>query len=162
MKSNKTTHKRYLRPFVLLVLVTGLLAGCQPVNPLIGTSWTLVSLNNRDVIPGTEITAVFGERQPPRPGMFIGGNAGCNRYGYPVEVENDKIGFRDNVYGTIGVVTNKLCLDQAGQEETDMMDLEERYLTTLIDKVQSYSLTAERLEMKDENGIVIPIFQKAP
>jgi polar amino acid transport system substrate-binding protein len=43
-------------------------------NPLIGTTWILETLNGAPVIPGSEITAVFGDASN------ISGSAGCNTY----------------------------------------------------------------------------------
>lgn len=43
-------------------------------NPLLGTSWDLMTLNGAPVIPGTLITAVFGDASN------LSGNSGCNFY----------------------------------------------------------------------------------
>jgi len=76
---NYTLFAALLAALALLVVVTG----CSPIVSatsrddkavsLDGTSWTLLYLNGKDLIPGTEITlAVDGDQ--------LSGTAGCNRY----------------------------------------------------------------------------------
>jgi heat shock protein HslJ len=88
-----------------------------PASSAQGILFQLVSFGpegaEQTVLPGTEITAIFGETQ-------VSGSAGCNDYTAPLTPVDD--------YFTIGpiAVTSKTCSEPAG-----IMEQEQAYLTAL-------------------------------
>ncbi len=118
----------------MLVVVATLLTGCK-AHPLDGTSWTLVSMNGHELLPGPRsITAIFTH-------TGITGSTGCNQYGFPVEVEADKLLLLDG-----GGVTEVLCREPEG-----IMDQQRDYLQTL-EQVSSYNNADGRLALYDSSG----------
>ncbi len=125
---------------ILLFLAIGLLTACQP---LVGTDWTLISLNGHELFEGTNITLRFNND-------WIEGFAGCNRYSVKVETKEDSIIFdKDEIF-----VTDAFCVSPEGK-----MSQEKEYIMT-FQTVVTYSCSDDRLEMKNENGDVVLIFTK--
>lgn len=62
-------------------------------NPLVGTTWILVTLNGAPVLPGTEITAAFGD------GGNLSGSGGCNTYNGVYAVNGSSLTVR-NISGS--------------------------------------------------------------
>ena len=112
---------------------------------LTGTPWVVSRYNNgrggmTSVIIGTEITANFTEDG------VISGSAGCNSYNAPFEAEEDMI--------SIGLVavTQKLCSEPEG-----MMEQEAEYLSAL-QNAAVYTISEDRLEIRDEGGSGVVFF----
>ena len=88
-----------------------------PVSSAQGINFELVSFgpegSEQSVLPGTQITAAFGDTQ-------VSGSAGCNDYTAPLTPVDD--------YFTVGPIaaTAKVCSEPAG-----IMDQEQAYLTAL-------------------------------
>jgi heat shock protein HslJ len=122
----------------LIFLTFWLLAACKP---LVGTDWTLFSLNGHELVPDTTITLSFT-------GEAMVGYGGCNHYGTEVEITNDTFIF-DEIAST-----EFYCVEPEGNVEQ-----EKDYLLTL-QSVTTYSLSDGRLEMKNKNGDVVLIFTK--
>ena len=132
--------------FISLCLAIGVLTACR--RSLIGSEWTLVSLNDHDVIsiPGGEITATFK-------GKEIVGFTGCNTYSIDeVEVNDGSLVFKHHY----AAKTDLLCITMEGFELTEQ---ENEYITTLV-SATTYSISDGQLELKNEYGDVILIFQK--
>lgn len=70
--------------FILLCLIGGQLAACQP---LIDSDWTLTSLNGHELLQGTNITLTISDGS-------MRGFTGCNRYSLKVEIIDDVFFFR--------------------------------------------------------------------
>jgi len=87
----------------------------QPLS-LDGTAWTVTAYNNgqqavTSVISGTAITAAFAEGK-------IAGNAGCNEYNAPVEIDGSEISIG------MAVTTRKMCAGPEGVMEQETLYLE--------------------------------------
>jgi heat shock protein HslJ len=136
--------------FVLLCFASVVLTACSKLqgNPLLGQEWTLISLKGHDVIsiPGREITATFKRGE-------IVGFTGCNRYSIDeVEVNKDSLVFKHHYAAR----TDLLCKTLEGFELTEQ---ENEYLTTFV-SATAYSISDGQLELKNEYGDVVLIFQK--
>ncbi|MDX1435209.1 MAG: META domain-containing protein, partial [Anaerolineales bacterium] len=107
---------------------------------LIGTIWTLISYGSPDglaeVIPGTTITAVFGEEN-------ITGSSGCNSYTAAYEIQDESI--------TVGPAasTLKLC--------DGIMEQESAYLLAL-QEAATISIVGQRLTLTNEDGDGVLIY----
>ena len=77
------------------------------------------------------------------------GRAGCNRYGVNVEIKD---GAMVVDYRSL-FMTQGLCLDEG------LMKQEEKYIETFR-TVTAYRLSGKRLEMKNERGEVVLVFEK--
>ena len=116
--------------FMLLFFAVLLLTACvaRPEPSLAGTSWTLQSLNGEDLIPGSEITAQFGEEQ-------ILGNAGCNSYQANYEQNNNQLTVLDFVS------TEIFC-----EEPEGVMDQEGEYMALML-RVDRFEIENDRLTL---------------
>ena len=119
-------------------------AASSPV-PLEGTPWRLYAYNDEqgavlDPLPGTEITATFGE------GSELAGSAGCNDYTATYTVDGDSL--------TIGPVRSTLmaCAEPEGvlQQETAFLGL--------LESAASYEILASRLKLSNADGEGILVF----
>jgi heat shock protein HslJ len=126
--------------FVMLCLAVGMLAACQSLR---GGEWILVSLNGHELIPETTITLSFTSE-----GLV--GYGGCNQYGTAVEIKDDTFVLKEKHIAT----TEFYCVEPEGNVEQ-----ENEYITTL-ESIVTYSSSDGRLEMKNETGDVVLIFQK--
>ena len=114
-----------------------------PVDPLDGTSWTLVSylLNGQaaNVLDGTTITASFTKGE-------IAGTSGCNTYGANYTVDGNNI----TIEPPLG--TNILCPEPQG-----IMEQEAAY-QALLPMAATYELDAQTLVISDAEGQEILAF----
>ena len=138
----------------LLTLTILILSGCtlteifeQPAAPkaLIGTEWTLTSLNGQPLIAGTEINLYFEA-------AFLGGVMSCNQYGGGPDsgryvATNDG----DLTLGPIAV-TVMACPTPAG-----VMEQEATYLEVL-QSAASYRVEDEQLIIANASSETILIF----
>jgi heat shock protein HslJ len=109
-------------------------------DPLTGTFWSLVSLQNAagetvNALPGTEITLEF------QAGDYSG-SAGCNRYFGSYQVDGSNLNM-----GAAGS-TMMMC------QEESLMTQESSYLAAL-GLVRQFQMTGEQLTLADENGNVV-------
>lgn len=128
--------------FVLLCLAAGVLMACsKPTeHPLVGTEWTLVSINSKDLIPESSITATFEDN-------IIVGYTGCNQYNADIEINTDTIS-----YIKVTFVTEVACI------EPERMEQERMYLQTL-ETITKYILKDKQLEMINGDGDIVLIFE---
>lgn len=107
------------------------------------TSWTLVDLDGAQVVPNTGITLNFSNGG-------VGGNAGCNGYGSPYTVPVEGVISMPEIVSTV-----MGCPEPPGVEEQEMA-----YLQTLY-TVSGYRLSDNRLELMNEAGTVVLVYQAA-
>jgi heat shock protein HslJ len=111
-----------------------------------GSSWIVTGYNNGkqavvSVMAGTELTANFGADGK------LSGNAGCNDYSAPYQLDGNKI--------TIGpAVTTRMACEQAA------MDQETQYLAALA-TAATYRIDGSKLELRTADGALAATFQKA-
>jgi len=131
---------------IILILVS--LLGCsQKTDELAGTEWELVSLNGKELIEGTAITLNFTDE-------YLGGQMGCNGYGGTPD--SGKYHAKSDGTFTLGspfTVTVQLCTDPEG-----IMEQESAYIEALMSAIH-YQIVDNRLEIEDEAGETILIFQ---
>lgn len=130
---------------VLVTLTTLIIYACSALSgtsdPLDGSSWQLTAYSGKDVIPGTNVTITFEDRQ-------ASGQAGCNGYGGAYEVDGEKIVFRD-VASTL-----MLCTGPEG-----VMEQEAEFLGSL-NEAQRFELTDGQLQLFRTDGealIFVPV-----
>lgn len=131
-----------------------ILAACTSTAPqagsgsdLAGTSWLATGINGgsqnlTDVLPGTTLTAAFGEDGT------IAGNSGCNDYSGPYKVTSGQIGI-----GPLSS-TMKACSDPTG-----VMEQEAQYLAAL-ENAQVFVIDGNVLELREVDGTVMAKFTK--
>lgn len=95
---------------VLLGFVATALSGCAAVgsvqpNPLDGTSWLLVSLEERAPIAGTEIAVVFEAGS-------VQGSSGCNHFGASYRISGDRIEIREIESTLMGCIEPEGAMEQ--------------------------------------------------
>lgn len=127
---------------LLLIFITG--CTTTPSTGLTDATWDLVSYqgsggNMVEILPGTIITAEFGEDGS------VAGSAGCNNY-----------------FGTYEVTENSMTIGPTGStlmycEDDGLMEQETAYITNL-NSVKYYSITGNQLTLEDENGNAILIY----
>ena len=143
---------------ILYVLGLGsvalILAACSSAAPqsesassLSGTSWVVTGYDNgsqtiTDVLPGTTISADFGEDGT------MAGNSGCNDYNGPYKITGNQIGI-----GPLSS-TRKACSDPAG-----VMEQEAEYLAAL-DNAEVFVVDGNTLELREVDGTVMAKFSK--
>jgi heat shock protein HslJ len=108
---------------------------------LVGTEWTLKSLNGQDLVKGTRITLDFDKD-------FVRGNSGCNSYGGKVTMRNGVMkvktpGFETTLIGCPGAV---------GPQENE-------YLDTLANGSE-YRLEDDRPEIQNKAGETALIYEE--
>ena len=120
---------------MLLFFANLLVAACvgRPESSLAGTNWTLQSLNGEELIPGTEITAQFGEEQ-------ILGNAGCNSYQANYELNDSRISVLDFIS------TEIFC-----EEPEGVMDQEGEYMALMLG-VDQFQIQDDQLTLRTSDG----------
>jgi heat shock protein HslJ len=131
--------------YVTIVALAGVLilslAACRGADstpstsgdPLDGTSWVLTALGKTQPIPGTTLTATFGEGQ-------VRGSAGCNSYGGPYQASGDTI--------TVGgiAITEMACMEPAGVMEQELA------FVGLLGEAQTFRLGDGRLQIFRADG----------
>lgn len=145
------------RTILILVFLTlaSLLAACSAdsktsrpgTSPdLVGTEWTLTSLNGSSLIEDTEITLFFKE-------AYLGGTMTCNQYGGGPD--SGKYTATDD--GKLAIpqlaVTVQLCAEPEG-----IMEQEAAYIEALHDAA-TYRVTDDRLEIADTSGRTTLVFE---
>jgi len=136
---------------VALVVLTTALAACggtetapEPTATLAGTSWKLLSLNDKEVVSGTVVTASFYKSGQ------LAGSMGCNFYSATYVVEGDAI-------STSALVpTNMQCAEPQG-----VMEQEEVYLAFLQNAAR-YEVQNDQLQIRTSDGSVVATFSPAP
>ncbi|MCJ7626649.1 MAG: META domain-containing protein, partial [Anaerolineaceae bacterium] len=129
--------------FALLVLLLVMSAvACAPsvevdIQYLIGSGWTLTSLNGRDLVKGTNITLTFEEKR-------LGGFAGCNHYGAPYTLDK-----KGSIEITVIESTLQGCLEPLG-----VLEQESAYIDSLM-KADTLRVVDVQLEIMDESGEVV-------
>ena len=138
---------------VVLTIVWGIslgLAGCLGTDgdessstvPLIGTSWTLVSLGEREVPDGPAVTLRFETE------VKLGGFDGCNAYTGAFSVDGSTL----NIPGEMAA-TRAACPEPiAGQARA--------YVEALA-RAASFAIEGDRLQLRDDSGRAIAAFKAA-
>jgi heat shock protein HslJ len=149
-----------------LTLIVTALAACgdpaEPVPPLDGTSWRLISLHGHDLMEGTDITLRFAEG-------FVKGFAGCNAYRrlvigsddatYQYRATRDDPPAADAAQSgslTIPsfVITDKDCPSPQGVME------QERAYAEALRNAAAYRIINDRLEIENAAGETILVFER--
>ena len=108
----------------------------------------LISLNGNDLIKGTAITLDFSE-------TYLGGQMGCNGYGgSPDSGKYFSEGDGTFQIGDPFAVTVQLCMDPEG-----IMEQEAEYIEILMAASQ-YQIVDDRLEIKDDAGEIMLVYDK--
>lgn len=138
------------KPFLLILAASLLLAACnatgQSGGNLEGQLWEVQSyLNNQGEmvapLPDTSLTSLFQEGT-------VNGSAGCNNYFGSYTLDGAKITF-----GPLGS-TQMFC------EPAEKMQQEGDFLAAL-QQVASFKVGAEKLELMDQAGKVVLVYQPA-
>ncbi|MEZ4515609.1 MAG: transporter substrate-binding domain-containing protein [Chloroflexota bacterium] len=106
-------------------------------NPLVGTSWQLVTLNGAPVLTGSEITVIFGD------GSNLSGSAGCNNY--------------TGTYGVNGIsmsVRNIKNSQQTCPSPDGVMPQERSYLNVL-GSASAFSIDGGQLTIRGTQGSLV-------
>ncbi len=111
---------------------------------LTGSLWTLTSYANgdgvlQDVLPETEVTAVFGEDGS------LSGNAGCNSYNTSYQVDGSSITINEQIASTM-----MMCPEPVMQQET-------AYLANLTAPA-AYEISGNSLTLTNAEGNAIAVF----
>lgn len=142
------TPTQVFTPESTTAAITG--ATTAPPVSLTGTTWYLVSFDNgvveaENIIPGTEITAVFGEDGA------LSGSGGCNSYSATYVLgEGGAVGI-----GT-PVSTLMSCPTPAG------VDTQEQLYLNMLGGVESYHIEGNLLIFKDSGHRVIATYSTEP
>ena len=150
-----TKQKQTILILIVLVL-TSLVGACsangKPSQPgalpgLVGTKWTLTSLDGSTLIEDTEITLYFEE-------THLGGAMTCN--GYSGGRDSGKYTATND--GTLKIpqlaVTVQLCSSPKG-----IMEQEKAYIEALHNAA-TYRVIEERLEIADASGKVMLVYTR--
>jgi heat shock protein HslJ len=114
---------------------------------LAGTSWEATGYDDgsqtlTDVVPGSTLTANFGEDGN------LTGNGGCNDYNGPYKVTSNQIGI-----GPLSS-TKKACGEPAG-----VMEQEAQYMAAL-ENAETFIVDGNTLELREVDGTVMAKFTK--
>ena len=112
-----------------------------PTGTLIGPTWRLVSIEGQAAVPGTHVTAVFGDDDR------VAGSAGCNRYQGAAVVRGETLAMSPTM------ATTMMYCGALG-----VMPQEQAYLAAL-QKATAYRISGTRLEMGPAPGVVTLVFQ---
>jgi heat shock protein HslJ len=104
-----------------------------------GSNWILTSLNGVGLVPGSSITAAFGDDGR------LSGSSGCNRYSASYEVSGSSL--------TIGQAMSTLMAC-----EEALMAQESAYLAALA-STAGYVMTADQLTLRDASGSSLLVFK---
>jgi len=132
------------RPGILLVMMmlfAVVLAACQPNSSgsISDSSWILVELNGEPVLPDTTITLNIN-------GETINGSDGCNQYGGSYASENDSFVVGEDLMGTLMACEEEI-MTQAGN------------FTGALLQASKFSISDNRLQLLDENGNLLAVFE---
>ena len=121
---------------------TGALETPGDQEPLSGTQWVLVRLNDREPVPGTEVTLSFEE-------TTAGGSTGCNSFGGDYETgPGGSLSFSE--------LTQTLI---ACEEPEGVMDQESEYLD-LLRLAATYRISGDQLEIQNAAGETVLVFDR--
>jgi arginine/lysine/histidine transporter system substrate-binding protein len=106
-------------------------------SPGITGGWRLVQINGAAIIPGTEITAIFGDS------ANLSGSAGCNTYttGYQVSGNSLSVGLINT--------TQSICAEPLG-----VMDQESLYITVL-GSATGFEIQGRQLSIRSARGQLV-------
>ena len=111
---------------------------------LIGTEWILKSIANESglqpVPNGVTVTLKFDEKN-------LGGNGGCNGYGATYTTDGNKITINQESF----ISTLMYC---------DTSSPTEAAYKTALTEVASYKISGDKLELSNDNGKVLLVFNK--
>ncbi|MBN1189145.1 MAG: META domain-containing protein, partial [Dehalococcoidales bacterium] len=107
-----------------------------------GTQWKLISLDGSQLVPRSYISLYFRENGK------IWGFAGCNYFGGDYTASSN---------GTLGF--SELTITLMGCTDEDISDQEKAYLDA-ITAVASCSLEENHLEMYDDTGRILLVFEQ--
>jgi heat shock protein HslJ len=111
------------------------------LEPLNGTFWYLVSIDNQILVPGSEITAQFVIDEGGLTGQ-IAGSGGCNNY-------NGGISVTDGAFAVGPIIsTQAFC-----SFPPSVMEQEQAYLAAL-QTVSGYSIAGDQLLMPSDFGVL--------
>ena len=138
---------------VVLSIVWGIslgLAGCLGTDgnessstvPLMGTSWTLVSLGEREISDGPAVTLRFATEGT------LGGFDGCNAYTGAYSVDGSTLHIPGEMAATRAACPEPI----AGQASA--------YVAALA-RTASFAIDADRLQLRDDSGQTIAAFAAA-
>ena len=109
----------------------------RPAPPLIGTTWSAVSVNNgrggvTTLVPGSVVTATFAADD------VVTGGAGCNRFQGPYEVDGQHL--------RIGpLATTRMACPEP-------LMTQERAFLSALGLVTTFTVAVDRLELRSEDG----------
>jgi len=148
--------KQALRILVSLVLAS-LIAACSAdgqsfrrgtLPGLVGTEWTLTSLDGSSLIADTEITLLIKE-------SYLGGTMTCNNYGGGPDSGTYTVTGDGRLAIPQLAVTVQLCSEPEG-----VMEQEATYIEALHDAA-AYRVAGDRLEIMHAGGSARLVFQLA-
>jgi len=134
-------RRRWVLSVAALEFAVLVLAGCDGVggpvsDSLDGTSWLVVSLEDKASLPGIKMTAVFDTSK-------LHGFSGCNQFGGSYTVIGDRIRINE-LQSTL-----MACLAPEGA-----MDQEQKFLT-LLSASDSYRLADGHLRLLHSGQVVL-------
>lgn len=103
-------------------------------NPLLDTSWQLQRMNGIDVIPGTLVTAIFGD------GGNLSGSGGCNTYSGQYSVNGSSITVSNVIF------SRNYCPEPEGIME------QETAFANVLGSASGFSLENNRLIIRGTQG----------
>lgn len=137
--------------FLLLLVVTGCTAvtgqspaTVEPGEGLDGTQWELVTLDGAQLVPGSYISLYFREDET------VWGYAGCNYLGGNYTISSDSTLHFNELY-----ITELACLGEGINEQ-------EQAYTDAITAVVSFSRERNHLELYDDTGQTVLVFEQLP
>jgi heat shock protein HslJ len=117
-------------PLVLLLALEAC-GGSDDSASLEGTSWTLVSLNGADPVPGASVTIEFAEGG-------VSGSGGCNRYRGEYTADEGELSF-----GPLAS-TRMACAEPVMAQETAFLQS--------LEAVTGYTIDGDALELVSGDG----------
>jgi heat shock protein HslJ len=147
--------KRRAILILVFLMLASLLVACSAYSrsfrhnaspDLVGTGWTLISLNGSSLIEDTEVTLFFRE-------AYLSGTMTCNNYGGGPDSGKYTVTGDGRLAIPQLAVTVQLCSEPEG-----IMEQEAAYIEALHGAT-TYRVTDDRLEIADAEGRTRLIFQ---
>ena len=128
-----------------ILILAVLFAGCASVNStsagnLTKQTWVVTKLSGQPLVANTGITANFSDDGT------VSGSAGCNRYNGKYALSGSSITF------SLNMAMSMMMCEQA------VMDQETAYINALS-QVKTYTISGDRLSLKDGNDNELLVFQ---